>query len=247
LTEEPTMATDISIRESEQGAAPPCHDEADTAPGIVLRGVPWDLYVRLRDLEENYYTRMTYLDGTLILMSPASPHESGIQLLSHIIWDVAEALEINIESIGMTTLRRKGPGPKKGSGKEPDNAFYVGANEALVRNKLAKDDIDLEVDPPPDLALEVDNTSNSKPGLRVYARIGVPEVWRYKRRKRTLWFGRLSGGVYETIDRSLCLPMLTPALVLEALDARAVDGVSTRTWKIWLRDWARALPQPPKP
>jgi Uma2 family endonuclease len=239
------MATDISIQELEQGAPPPAHDEADAAPGIVLRGVPWDLYGRLRDLEENYYTRMTYLDGTLILMSPASPHESGIQRLGMIIWEVAEALEINVESIGMTTLRRKGPGPKKGSGKEPDNAFYVGANEALVRNK--KDDIDMEVDPPPDLALEVDNTSDSELGLRVYARIGVPEVWRYKRRKRTLWFGRLSGDVYETIDRSVCLPMLTPSLVLEALDAREVDGVITRTWKIWLRDWARALPEPPQP
>ena len=42
----------------------------DQAPGIVLRDIPWDFYLRLRELDANRHTRMTYHDGTLILMSP---------------------------------------------------------------------------------------------------------------------------------------------------------------------------------
>ena len=40
-------------------------------------------------------------------------------------------------------------------------------------------DIDLEKDPPPDLALEIDLTSKSLPRLPIYLRLGVPEIWCY--------------------------------------------------------------------
>jgi Uma2 family endonuclease len=105
-----------------------------------------------------------------------------------------------------------------------------------------KDQIDLEVDPPPDLAIEIDNKADSFKALALYARIGVPEVWRYKAKTKTLWFGRLVEGRYETIERSLNLPKLTPALVLVALDR--MNEVGEIASKPWLRDWARGLPDP---
>jgi len=210
---------------------------------MVLEGVPWGTYVGLRDLEENDHIRMTYLDGTLILMSPQFIHDRGADRLSLLIRHVAEALAIDIAGTGNTTFRRRGRGKRKGIGKEPDTAFYVGANERRIR---MNDEIDLEVDPPPDLAVEVDNKRDSRAALEIYARLRVPEVWRFHARRRTLWFGRLVGEGYEPIDRSLCLPVLTPALVLEALDVLKDRDMSETRWLGWLREWARGLPVPPR-
>lgn len=44
--------------------------------------------------------------------------------------------------------------------------------------------IDLTLDPPPDLAIEVDVTS--KTGLDAYRALGVPELWRFEDGKRRI-------------------------------------------------------------
>jgi len=229
------------ILEASDAGATDAHD--DETPGMVLEGISWETYVGLRDLEENDHIRMTYLDGTLILMSPQFIHDRGAWRLGLLVCHVAEALAIDVAGTGNTTFRRGGRGKRKGTGKEPDNAFYVGANESRIRNK---DTIDLTVDPPPDLAIEVDNKRDSRVALKIYARLGVPEVWRFHAPKRTLWFGRLVGEGYETIDMSLCLPVLTPALVLEALGVAQGPDMSDTRWLGWLREWARGLPVPPR-
>ena len=64
--------------------------------------------------------------------------------------------------------------------------------------------------------------------------------------KGTLWFGRLDGKSYAEVDRSLCLPKLTPALVLQALEMRRrTSDMSENAWFEWVREWARTLPEPP--
>jgi Uma2 family endonuclease len=70
----------------------------------------------------------------------------------------------------------------RGRGKEPDKAFYF-ANAAAIRGK---ETIDLRVDPPPDLWIEVDNRGSSKGKLQLYAALGVPELWRYQARRALL-------------------------------------------------------------
>ena len=221
------MATDIR---------PP---QVADAEGTVLRGIAWATYLRLRDNPHNYRTRMSYLDGTLILMSPQFIHDHNGWRLALVVDRVTEILRIPCRGTGTTTLRRKG-GPRKGTGKEPDYGFYFGDNDSRMRDK---EDIDLDVDPPPDLAIEVDHKADSSRALRLYAKLGVPEVWRYKPKAKTLWFGRLAGGAYESVDRSLNLPRLTPTLVVQALEA--AGRMSELEWKIWLRDWARDLPEAP--
>ncbi len=42
----------------------------------------------------------------------------------------------------------------------------------------------LDVDPPPDLAIEIEITNSLLDKLGIYAGIGVPELWRYRRRDR---------------------------------------------------------------
>ena len=205
----------------------------------VLFDVPWGIYRALRSARGNRHLRMTYHDGTLIFMSPEYIHDRNAERLGLIVRAVVDAFDIPVAGTRTTTFWRAGQEANEGAGKEPDAAFYLGANEARVRDK---DTIDLDVDPPPDLAIEVDHKSDSAVALPTYAGLLVPEVWRYDARKRTLWFGRLDpDGSYRALDRSVCLPMLTPALVLQALDA--CRGRDETAWSRWLRDWARALPR----
>ena len=225
------MATDTRDRATDADAA---------GPGTVLRGISWKTYCRLRDNPHNYRIRMSYLDGTLILMSPEYVHDGNGRRLALIVDVVTEIFDIPILGTSTTTLRRKGDRPRKGSGKEPDQAFYIGASELRVRGMR---ELDLDVDPPPDLAIEIDNKADSSRALRLYARLGVPEVWRYKPRTKSLWFGRLAGDRYEPIERSPNLPRLTPNLVVEALER--ANAMGETAWKRWLRAWTLELPEPP--
>jgi Uma2 family endonuclease len=207
---------------------------------VTLRGVDWKTYCQLRDQEVNNHVRMSYLDGTLFLMSPQLVHDNSDRRLALIVDMVTWVHRIPHLGTATTTLRRKGDRPRKGSGKEPDYGFYFGDDALLIRNK---EEIDLDVDPPPGLAIEVDNKADSSKALKLYARLGVPEVWRYKARTKTLWFGRLVGDHYEPTDRSLNLPRLTPALVVQALDE--AGRLPELEWKDWLLAWARDLPEAP--
>jgi Uma2 family endonuclease len=200
---------------------------------IVMKGVRYDDYLRFRRDESNDHLRMTYHDGTLELMSPESIHGKPTRRLGRLVAFVAGELGISYDGSRSTTIHRGEKGRKKGHGKEPDESFYF-ANAARI---AAKTSIDLEVDPPPDLWIEVDNRSSSRGRLPVYAALGVPEVWRYSVAGRRLWFGRLTEAGYEAIDRSLSLPMLTPALVLEALALG--ENLMESAWIQLLGDWIR--------
>jgi Uma2 family endonuclease len=203
---------------------------------IILYDIPWSLYIQLREADDRRGVRMSYLDGTLELMSPKYIHDKAGQRLDQFLMAVMVELEIPCICSRSTTLKRRGKGKKrkKGVGKEPDTAYYI-ANEPAIRDK---DDIDLKMMPPPDLALEVDNTNDSEEKLPIYARLGVPEVWRYDVNTRELWFGFLQAdGTYAQTERSTSLPMLTPALVLEGLDLCV--GVSESQWGRLLRDWIK--------
>jgi Uma2 family endonuclease len=204
---------------------------------VVLRGVRYGDYVRLVRQYENRHLRMTYHDGTLEIMSPEYIHERPSTRLGVLIRVVCEELDITYEGTASTTFRRgEDPTKKKGKGKEPDESFYF-ANATRI---LGKERIDLDAgDPPPDLWIEVDHRSSSRGKLPVYAALGVPEVWRYRAATKRLRFVRLAAdrGTYEAIERSLCLPMLTPSLVQEALALG--DGLLESAWTRLVREWAR--------
>jgi Uma2 family endonuclease len=201
---------------------------------IVLHDIPWSVYVQLRKADDRPGVRMSYWNGTLELMSPEYIHDKTKVRLTRLVTAVVEELDIASACAGSTTFQLPGEGEKKGAAKEPDSCFYI-KNEILIREK---DDIDLPVDPPPDLAIEVDNTTDSARKLPIYAALGVPEVWRYDVRTRELVFGRLQpDGTYAEVTRSVSLPMLTPALVQEGLDL--CQGMSESRWGRMLRDWVR--------
>lgn len=203
----------------------------------MLRDVPYKTYVALRRAPGNAHLRMTYHDGTLEIMSPGYVHELGASRLGLFLRALALALELDYLGTRCSTFRKAGQGSRKGKGKEPDESFYF-RSERLVRDN---EQIDLDAgDPPPDLWIEVDNRASSEGRMPVYAAFGVPEVWRYRPRKKTLVFlGRNEDGTYGPIERSLSLPILTPSLVLGALALG--EGLSDMEWHKRLNTWISDL------
>jgi Uma2 family endonuclease len=195
-----------------------------------VTGVTYDAYVRMRDDPGNRGMRMAYHDGVLLLMSPNLVHDEGARLLLYVVTAYCKEFKVPLRPTGSTTIRHGAPGELKGDGKEPDEGFYVGGDVATM---AAKTSIDLDVDPPPSLWVEVDNWGDSASGLPIYAQLKVPEVWRYRVRARTLWFGRRAGPTYRKIASSEALPGLVPAAVLDLLDEyRATNDVTA--WNSWM-------------
>ena len=209
-------------------------------PVMRLTSVPYDTYVRLNKARGNQRLRMAYHDGVLEIMSPQYRHDTGSRNLVVLLVAYCKAFEVACVAAGSTTFRKGEPGEIEGKGKEPDESFYLRDAVARVRGKAS---LDLNVDPPPSLWVEVDNWGSSKAKLPLYAGLGVPEVWRYRPRRRALWFGRLGGGGYEEIAASEALPGLTPALVLDLLDLNESGDVAawSRLLDAWFSDHRQEL------
>jgi Uma2 family endonuclease len=145
----------------------------------ILPGIHWDTYQNLvRDLESQPGMRLTYDDGILEILMPLPPHETFKKLLGRFVEVTTEEIGIEIRSLGSTTWTRE----DLRKGLEADGCYYI-QNELAVRGK---DAIDLTIDPPPDLAIEVDSTSSSMNRMGIYAALGVPEVWRFEREILTI-------------------------------------------------------------
>jgi Uma2 family endonuclease len=129
---------------------------------------------------------------------------------------------------GSVTLRRR----RRQRGLEPDRCYWI-ANEAAVRGKSR---LDLRVDPPPDLAIEVDVTSSSLDRMSIYAALGVPEVWRVD--NGTLTFQELgSKGKYTPISHSLSFRQVTPADLMNfwAMCAGQDENSVIRQFRVWVQ------------
>ena len=214
--------------------------------GATLHQVDWETYCQIRDDPANDRLRMDYLDGTLTIMSPDPIHEEAADLLALVVRGTAAGSGIAIKGLRTTTLGR-GITARQGSGKDPDNAFYIGPHvEAMTSfRKIRKAKLDLNVDRPPDLAIEVDHSRDSAGSLPTYTRLGVPEVWRYDVDDDTLRFFRLVQDRYEEVERGAVLPRLTPELVIRALDLLdAMPNYDEAAYFDQVRAWARALPEP---
>lgn len=168
--------------------------------GTMLRhNISWQEFEEiLAKLGDNRSTRVAYDRGDLEIMTPLPEHESYKEIIGDLIKDLADELELDYESFGSTTWKKEATL----AGSEPDNCFYF-ENERAVRGRL---DIDLAQDPPPDLVLEIDITSKSLDRLPIYARLGVPEIWRYDRGILKIY--HLRAGQYQETDFSLAFPSI---------------------------------------
>ncbi len=140
---------------------------------VVLYNVSWETYTTLRrnlDLEHSH-ARLTYDGSNLEIMSPSRWHEISGRVFALMIGHLTFELDIPIAFGGATTFQRD----DLERGLEPDECFWI-VHEAAIR---AKRDIDLTIDPPPDLAIEIDISPSRLDRPRIYAALKVPEIWRF--------------------------------------------------------------------
>jgi Uma2 family endonuclease len=198
------------------------------ADRVVLHNISWQQFENLLvDLGESRAARVAYDDGTLEIMTPLPEHEYYKEAFGDAIKDIAEVLDQDYESLGSTTWKRE----IKKAGVEPDNCFYF-QNEPKIRGKL---EYDLNQDPPPDLALEIDVTSKSLSRFSIYARLGVPEIWCYDSGELKIY--QLQNEGYIEVETSLVFPTL-PLQELPAL-IEQYRPQGRRAMRRAVREWAR--------
>jgi Uma2 family endonuclease len=169
-------------------------------------------------------------------MAPAPIHEANKRGLGRLIETMTEALNIPIRSGGSTTFRQK----LKKRGLEPDECYWL-AHEPEIRGKK---ELDLDFDPPPDLAIEIENTKSAVDKLAVYAALGFPEVWRYN--GESIWVFRLQAdGTYLRLDQSPNFPFLALADLVRFL--RLHGTTDETTWIRGFRAWVLETLAPLRP
>ena len=175
---------------------------------LTQHGVSWDDYEELLHVMGGARAlRVSYDDGTLQIMSPSSKHEKHVWLIGQLVGLLSLRLHIRVLYYGSSTMKK----PRKQKGVEPDACFYV-QNATLVGTK---DEIDFNVDPPPDVVVEVDLHHESLSKFPIYAALGVPEVWRYDGDSLTIY--QLRDEQYVASEASLALPLFTSAVLTEFL------------------------------
>ncbi len=193
---------------------------------IHLSGISWQTYETLLEELSDRRFRLTYNRGTLEIMAPSPEHELSKTLIGRFVETLAEESEIQIYPLGSTTFKR----PQL-SGAEPDECFYINNIEA-VRGKKR---LDLTEDPAPDLVVEIDVTSSSYNRLKVYADLGVAEVWIYN--GESLAIKQLQNNTYITSQKSqffLNLPIPEIAQFLQ--QAETVDYLElVKAFRQWVR------------
>ncbi len=180
----------------------------------LIRHVRWETYVALAEDRRNGIPRMTFSKGLLELMRPKKEHEKVKSLLGRMIHAYCDCREIEIESVASTTFRRQ----DLDRGFEADESYYIEQSE-LIRSKV---EIDLTIDPPPELVVEIEITSSAIAKLELFAEMGVPEVWRYDGQK--LSYYRLVGSQYKKVDASVALAGFPPELAQSLLEQRLLQG-----------------------
>ena len=168
---------------------------------LLLYGVDWNTYEKFLDAVGNRPIRLTYDGWNLEFTVPRWDHESVSRCVDRLV--VALGIVLGFVVRGGQTVTLKRAGVKRGV--EADQCYYI-QNEPAVRGIK---NLDLNVLPPPDLALEVDITHYSLDRMEIYAALGVLEIWRYDGEEVS--FHRLREGDYEAAANSLAFPVLTPA------------------------------------
>lgn len=195
---------------------------------VILDSVSWETYERLiAEHGERSGTRFTYDEGVLQIMVVSSRHERPNRTLALLVEVFAEEWSIDIQRLGSMTFKRK----DLLKGFEPDSCFYIQNADAV----MGRAEIKLEVDPPPDLVVEVDITRESLNRFPIFAAVGIPEVWRFD--GTNVVFYRLESESYIETSHSLVFAALESSIATDFLaQSRTLKSTA---WLRTVREWAR--------
>lgn len=184
---------------------------------LVIEDVPWAEYEELVNDLERPGLRVSYDRGRLEIMSPGPKHERYKDHVSLLVRAFAEESDVPLETFGSTTWKRRA----LERGVEPDICFYVVNADRVI----GRSDIDLETDPPPDVAVEIETTRASISKFPIYAALGVPEMWRYDGRRLRMYRRQVES--YLETDTSVVFPDLPSSLLTEFLELCTSKGQTT--------------------
>jgi len=194
---------------------------------LILNDVSWEDFEQLlSDLGDSYAVRISYDRGRLEIMSSSSIHEMYKDLLLRLACLLAEELDLILESRGSTTFKQK----EFARAIEPDTCFYVqNASRIIGRSR-----IDLSVDPPPDIVVEIDVSHESTTKHAIYAGMRVPELWCYDEREAHIY--HLMDEGYVEMSASRALPVITSEVLTRFLAQSKTEGQSAtlRSFREWL-------------
>jgi Uma2 family endonuclease len=201
-------------------------DKIQLPPGTVVR-MPgsWQDYCALRDSRgDGSIPRIKYRNGEILLMSPMPRHGREAHLLARIVEALLDSKDRNYEAFTPITMDI----PESG-GIEPDYCFYIDHWQAA----LGKDRINWQIDPPPDLVIEIDVTTYT--AAVDYLPYRVPEVWLFKKNRLTIHHleaGELEAGEYVQRETSLFFP----GVDLKAIAAECLQTAAERGTGVALRE-----------
>jgi Uma2 family endonuclease len=200
---------------------------------LLIKNISWSTYKRiLAELGDNRNYKLGYGQGVLEIMAPLPEHEVAKVIIGDLVKALLEELDLEFWSLGSTTFDRE----NMDAGVEPDDCFYI-QNEAKVRGK---DRIDLEIDPPPDLAIEIDITSRTR--FNNYQALKVPELWRWN--GSNVEINVLINGKYVESNTSSIFPNLPISQAIpKYLLLSKTNGRNTtmKVFRAWVRQQIGAI------
>ena len=205
---------------------------------VILDHISWSTYESLlADYLDSSAVRFAYDQGVLEIVCPSTPHEEDNRTLAQVVELVADERGFDVRNVGSMTYKRD----DLQRGFEPDSSFYIQHAELL----RSAGQIDLTIDPPPDLIIEIEVSRTAFDKLPMYARIGVPEIWRGDGERVTI-HSLQPNATYLEVSASVALPPLTSEVLTRFLADS--HSLGRRAWNRLIRTWAReqaAMGTPP--
>jgi Uma2 family endonuclease len=198
------------------------------AQKVILRDISWETYQRLlTEHGERTGTRFVYDRGMLEIIIVSLKHEALKDIVIGLFTIIADGRGMDYMKAGSTTFRRE----DLARGFEPDSCFYI-THAALMRGK---NEVDLAVDPSPDLVIEIDITHPSLPRFPIFAAVGIPEVWRYDGAKLSFHQLDRKTGAYRDSTESAALPGVTSEVLSRFVEVGLAQ--KRHEWLQGVRAW----------
>ena len=152
---------------------------------LILAGISWTQFEAIEAaFAEIAGVRFVYLDNILQIMTLSPEHEDTKGTIRALLEAYLREKNIRFYIRGSATLGSKDLRARK----EPDESYNIGTKKAI-----------------PDLVIEVVFTSGGIDKLKLYQRIGIPEVWFWEDGILTIYH---LGEEYEKLNQSQLLPEL---------------------------------------
>jgi Uma2 family endonuclease len=182
---------------------------------ILLTGVSWEEYESfLKQNWEKNNLSFAYDNGVLEIMSKSPKHEDYSRTIYNFVLAYCEHIGVFLEGRGSATFKRSVF--KKGV--EPDECFYVQNAETVI----GLDDWDAETYPAPDVAVEIDLTTESLDKFPIYAALQVAELWIFDGGE--VKFYRLENNRYHPTETSQAFSGLSADLLNEFIKISRTKG-----------------------